>query len=268
VMLASDLDFDRVLKEDEEGLAILDSLPDRLNDQGVYQRIGAHYVEKGDRLRGLGPDGKPFTPPESTADYERARSLFLREVSILQAHHKEDREKKGAFPSIQGDPQLAPVNDDIKAYLMLSKTDQRLGKWDESLQAARDAREVGPTIAEVHLQVHDVLLAMGRRDEAIAALMEGVLSVSSPLLPGKLAEDCENGPQETQCAVGYVGNVPQINPSCPFVRKQACAVSAEVVRMVRKVRGAEAATRVTSQIAAAYGCDQEQKPGTHDAALP
>jgi protein O-mannosyl-transferase len=263
-MRASDLDFDRVLREDERGLAILDPLPDRLNNAEVYQRVATHYVQKGDRLRVPGPDGKLFAPPESISDYERARSILLRDVSIRRAYREASDprlpntdEDMNAYLRLtqtgQGTPTL--VDNEVVAYLMLSQIDRRLGKWDEALRWARQSRAAGPAVAEAHLEVHDVLMAIGRRDEAIAALMEGILLVSNPLLPGKLAEDYENSPRDAQCAVGYAGTVPQINPSCPIVRKEACAVSADVVGLVGKTRGSEAAARVKNQIGAAYGCE-------------
>ncbi len=167
--------------------------------------------------------------------FERAKVLLLRAVSILKAQHEADRQK--GLGRI--DPQLLSSEADANACLMLSETDQRLGEIEDSLRWARQARDVGPMRAEVYERIHDVLLAMGRRDEAMAALMQGLLLTSNKSLEQRLVADYADRPDETKCAISFAEAAPAINFSCGIVRKLACSV-----------RG------LKSDLAAKYGCAQ------------
>ena len=233
LLRAKDPDGDRIFKEDETGLALLDSLPDNLNDALLYYDVGGQYVLIGDSLRRIYPDGKVRTPPESISKYERARKVLLRSLSILRAQHK--------------DP-------DAYTYLMLSQIDYRLGKNDDSLHSAREAQDVQPMVSAVYQRIHEVLITAGRREEAMTALMEGMLLTSDPALEKSLVVDYAANPVESKCTVARSQGVFQIDFSCPAVRKQVCSVSGEAIRLTTKARGQDAAAHMKSDLAAKYGC--------------
>jgi protein O-mannosyl-transferase len=240
-----------VILENERSLAILDRLPDRLNTPAVYLRTGAQYISWAESLQHKGQDGNTLAPPESISKFRRAKVLLLRAVSILNAQHEADREK-----GLRGDPELLSTVVDVGVYLMLSDADQGLGKLEESLRWARQAQDVKPMRAEVYDRIHEVLRAAGRRDEAMAALMQGVLLTSDPGLQSRLVADYADDAEERKCAISYAEAKPAVNFSCGIVRKLACSVSAEVVRMGLKAGGRDKAARLRNELAAQYGCPE------------
>jgi tetratricopeptide (TPR) repeat protein len=204
--------LDAVLLENERSVAVLDHLPDRVNNAAVYLRTGAQYIEWGYSLQ-----------PAGMAKFERAKVLLRRAAAILKAQHEADREKglRG------GDPQLRSTEADANVYLMLSEADERLGNNEEALRWAREAQDVGPKRVEVYERIHDALRAMGRTDEAMAALMQGFLLTSNPRLQGKLVAEYSDRPDEAKCAISFAGATPALDFSCGVVRKLACSVSAK-----------------------------------------
>jgi hypothetical protein len=224
-----------VLPQNERSVAILDHLPDRLNNPAVYLRTGAQYIEWGAGLLERDQDGKLHTPPESAVKYERAKALLLRVVSILKAHHEDDREKGLRT----GDPELLSTQADANTYLMLSETDQRLGNVEAALRRAQEGRELGPKRPEVYERIHDVLLAAGRKDEAMAALMQGVLLTSNKSLERRLVAEYADRPDEAKCAISYAEATPALDFSCAIVRKLACSIP-----------------DLESDLAAKFGCRQ------------
>jgi protein O-mannosyl-transferase len=251
-LIADHDDLVAAIVENERSLAILDRLPDRLNSTGVYLRTAAQYIWQGSKLIQRDEDGKPHLPPDSALKYERARTLLLRAVSILKAQDEADREK--GLP--RGDPVTRNLEAEASAYLMLSEADQRLGRTDEALHSALEGREARPIQPFAYERIHDVLLATGRRDEAMAALMQGVLLTSNTPLQQKLMADYGDRPDESQCAISLAEAAPALNFSCGVVRKLACSVSGEVVRLALKAGGREAAMRLKNELAAKHGCGE------------
>lgn len=251
--LFEESDFDGALAENERSLAILDSLPDQRNSAPTWVRTGAQHIKKGYSLRRRDENGNLFTPPESVAEFARARVILLRTVSILRAQHKDEREKGGLLGQT-GDPKLIRAEADMNAYYLLSEAEQSSGNIEESIQSAREAQEAGPMQPDVYERIHDTLLAARRRDEAMAALMQGVLLTSNPGLKRRLVADYADHPDEGQCAISYAETVPAIDFSCAIVRKLACSVSGEVVRVALKAGGRDRAAHLRSELAAKYGC--------------
>jgi len=247
-------DTDEAIAENERSMAILDSLPDALNDAGVYSTAGSQYVLKAYRLLQPGPAGNLIAPPESVAGLQTARTLLLRSLSIGEAHLKAEAGKGSDVPGETGDPRLIDRDAVARAYLMLSETDQLLGNMDESLQSARRAQTLGPARSEMYGRLHDVLLAAGRGDEATAVLMKGYLLTSDAELQRKLVRDYANDSGEAACAISYAQLAPVIDASCGIVRKQACSVSAAVVGLALKTGGGDKAARLKHELTAKYGC--------------
>jgi tetratricopeptide (TPR) repeat protein len=165
-------------------------------------------------------DGKVHTPPDSASKYERARTILLRAVSIDKAQHEVDLEKG----LTRSDPQLRNLKADGSAYLMLAEVDLRLGNTEEALRLAQEGREARPMLPFAYQRLHDVLRAMGRRDEAMAALMQGLLLTSNKSLEQRLVADYADRPDEAKCAISYAEATPALDFSCGVVRKLACSV--------------------------------------------
>jgi hypothetical protein len=111
---------------------------------------------------------------------------------------------------------------------------------------------------EPYQRIHDALFAAGRKDEALAALMEGMLLTSGPALQRKLVEDYADRPGLTgdgkQCAISYAKLAPEIDFSCPVVRQLACSVSGDAISVALKADGGDVAARLRNEWAAKYGC--------------
>lgn len=247
-------DQDRALREGERSVTLLDPLPDERNDAGIYLRTAQQYGNIADASRRRDADGREVIPPESIPKYERARTLLLHAVAIIKAHHEEDEDKSLGFSGETGNPALIPLDLDFDTYLTLSKTDDRLGKAAESLQYAEEAQTAEPLRPEAYLQIHDLLVGAGRREDALARLMEGQLLSSEPVLQQKLAADYAASPAMNSCALSYAGPEPRINYACAIVRKQVCSVADPVVRNALKALGRDAAIRLKDKLAS-YGCE-------------
>jgi protein O-mannosyl-transferase len=243
--LYAEHDLDGAIAEDERSLAILDSLPDQRNSAPTYVRTGAQHIEKAYTLRRRDEDGKMIATPESAAEFQRAKVILIRAVAIISAQHKAEREEAYGLLGKTGDPKWINTDVDLNAYFMLSEAEQRLGNAEESVQSARKAQEAAPMRPEPYERIHDALFAAGRKDEALAVLMEGMLLTSAPALQRKLVEDYAGRPDGKECAISYAKLAPEVDFSCPVVRQLACSVSAEVIRV---------AARMKNELAAKYGC--------------
>jgi protein O-mannosyl-transferase len=250
------IDYGRALSEGERSVALVDALPDELNDASLYLRTGVQYGSVADNSLRLDSNGKEIIPPEIIPKYERSRTLLLRAAAILKAHHEAELDKSFGFSSAPGNPALYSMDSDFNTFLSLSTTDNRLGKTDESLQYAQQAQSVEPGRPEGYLQLHAALLAAGRRDDAIATLLEGTLITSNATLQQSLVKDYESDPAESQCAVSYAQAEPSINYSCAAVRKQICSITDGAIRTIMQVSGREAASRMKDKLAQ-YGCEAQ-----------
>ncbi len=249
-LLADHADFDTVLTENERSIAILDRLPDRLNNDSVYLRTAAQYIWWGSGLLERNADGSLHTPPKSAAKYERARILLLRAVSILKAQHEDEREKG----LINADRASRNAEADAGTWLMLSEAEQRLGRIDESLRSARQCRDARPMFPDAYQRIHDVFRQSGHMDEALAALMQGIVITASPKLQQMLVAEYSDRPAESKCAISFAQAVPQIDPSCGIVRKLACSVAPEALRLGLQGGGPDTANRIRNELTAKYGC--------------
>jgi protein O-mannosyl-transferase len=228
----SDPDSDKMFVADLQGLHVLDTLPDKLNDANLYYDVAGQFILIGDSLRRIYADGTVVEPEDTIEKYGDARTAVLHCLSILRAQHR----TPSAF-----------------MYLMLSQIESRLGDGHEALRAAHDAREVEPMVPTAYMRIHDLLFPGGWREEATSALMEGWLLTGDSALLQKLVEEYSANPDVSICAI-TPGQGYGIDSSCQVVRKQACAVSAEVVRLRLKASGPETAARLKRELDTKYGC--------------
>jgi hypothetical protein len=249
LLLAQKPDGPRITEEDEAGLAILDPLPDILNDGPVYYNVGAQDVLIGDSLRRRYPDGEIRMSPDSLDMYGRARTALLRSIAIREAQAKAARQP--AAP--RGDETVTSAaggrNAEVFTWLLLSQTEQRLGRAGDALRSARRAQEIGPMIPSVYQRLHDALL-FTHRDDAIAAAMEGLVLTANTNLTNALIKDFVARPDNDKCALTGLS----LNFECPSVHRLICSVSGDAARMALKGGGTEAESRVKNDLTKLYGC--------------
>lgn len=139
-------DIEGALSEMDKALAILDRVPDRLNESAVYYRFGATYLGIGRTSLRRDAYGNTFRP-ESIERYKQARAMLEKSVTIMRAQ---------GFRGPGTEPERI-----TSTFLLLSETDQVLGSTAESLDMAREAQRWAPLSAEVYARLHDSLVAAG-----------------------------------------------------------------------------------------------------------
>jgi tetratricopeptide (TPR) repeat protein len=206
----SHANIDRVIKEVDKSVAILDPLPDFRNNPQAFRMAGGYYLLKGDLQfrRDLNPDTPP--PPAAQAAYRRALPLILRYASIVA--------KVGTSGGIEDAQELLAA-----AYL-------RAGDSGKAFQAAQAARDLAPLKPGVYREMSDVLRASGRADDAAVALFEGVLVTSDPVLRARLALLYRSGLDREGCALIAGPNGPAINQECDIVRQNLCRAAPGALR--------------------------------------
>ena len=117
-----DLTIDRALAEEEQGLALIDSLPAALSGSDFYIRAGMLYADRGDMLR---------AQPESASKYKRARELLLRGRSILHAEERDEsaNSNQASFRS----------DSDVFVDRLIFETERKLAVKDE--EPANNAKQ-------------------------------------------------------------------------------------------------------------------------------
>jgi tetratricopeptide (TPR) repeat protein len=236
-LLASDpghSNIDAVIDQASRSVALLDSLPDRLNDAAAYRMAGAAYLLKGNRQ----------------AD-EKAVPLLLRCAHISELDRQQYPEAQSA-PENEGPASAPNPNDD--AYRLLSLAYLRLGQTQPALAQAAAARTREPMNPEVYRQLSSAFLASGQPDEAATALMEGVLLTSDQSLRLDLLDLYRKGLDSTGCAIMPGPNGPAIDPSCGIVHRHLCKAAAEAIQLSLGIGRRDIAESLRHGAAGQLGC--------------
>jgi protein O-mannosyl-transferase len=240
---ASHGNIDRVIAEMEKSVAILDSVADWHNNPDTYRRAAGYYLTKGDS--------------DGFQAYRRALELLLRCRSIVQASNQRLASKERPL----GHP--APQPDESKIADLertISITYLRLKDPGKALDAAAAARELEPLNAQSYRQLSASLVAGGRADEAAVALVEGTLVTSDVGLRQELLNLYQSGLDTKGCAITRSPYGPAVNPSCEIVRKHACAATAGVLRLYRKLGREDLAGPARAVASTTFGCPSDLIP--------
>jgi protein O-mannosyl-transferase len=161
--------INREVEEARQSMALIDSLPDFRSDPAIYRLAATLYLNQGDPLRGHDSLGRPVNTTGSSQAYQSALRALQRNAAIIQAirtHNPELKRLAANSPSGYVDEEAA------RLFSMLYA---RLGDVDKALDAAIQARGADPLNPEMYLQIADVFLAAGRREDAATALMDGMI---------------------------------------------------------------------------------------------
>jgi protein O-mannosyl-transferase len=207
--------LDAAIAEMEKSVALLQPLPDALNDARTHRQLASYYVERGDTIGRDALERHTALPPQSVEAYRRAVAMLQRTLAIVEASAKERPH--------------ATVSAD--AYRLLSAAHLRLGEIEPAVDAAERARALEPASVVGHRQLAAALLTANRYDEAATALMTGSLLTSSPELRQILIDVYRRGLDSDGCAVAATASGPVLNPSCAIVRRHLCAASVDASRL-------------------------------------
>jgi len=216
---ASFADLNLIITEEEKSMAILDTLPDSLKISDPYIAAGEYYLMKGDYLR-------QRSGAEAAAAYQRALQIALQALPLANA----DRRASNLQEQVAGLATSPSADQDSEAYQLLSTLYLRTGDFEKARETGGVARTLAPLLPQVHRQVADALLGLGRGDEAAIALAEGILITSNSGLRQELADVYRKAdPKGCETTQGPGGSL-QINASCEAVRRDFCAASVDALK--------------------------------------
>jgi tetratricopeptide (TPR) repeat protein len=233
-LLASHSEIDAVVAQASQSVALLDGLPDGLNDAPTYRLAGVALLLKDDRQ----------------AD-EKAVPLLLRCARIVETGHQQDLETQRARGIAA--PASAP-NPDDDVYRLLSLAYLRLGQTQPALAQGAAARTREPMNPEAYRQLSLALRANGQPDEAAVVLIEGTLLTSDQSLRQDLLTLYREGLDSKGCATMPGPNGPAINPSCESVRRHICRAAAEAIDLSLKMGRPDIAASLRHGAPAQVGC--------------
>jgi len=113
-------------------------------------------------------------------------------------------------------------------YVQMAKLQLRLGQKSEALDAALRARDLDPGNPVTHRTLAGVLLDADREQDAVVALVAGVLITQNGALRQDLLRLYRAGLDPGNCAMNPDGT---LNFSCGTVHRNVCAAAPEVVRL-------------------------------------
>jgi tetratricopeptide (TPR) repeat protein len=245
----------RILEEEEKSLAILNSLPDPLNIEGVYSTAGQQYALQGDLLQRRGSNGQMTVTPESTRSYQRSLELLLHGVAIdraLNENYGKAELARGKDPSDIIPVGMAPM------YYVLAATCMRLGKFEEAYSAAAYAVRLSPSYADAYVAMGQALLALNRKEDAAISLWEGALITGSQQNYPYLLNLYTTGLDPKGCSFVRTSTGVSLNPSCEIVHSDICKASAALTDVLLQDQQQGPADEIRNQALVKFGCSLDE----------
>jgi hypothetical protein len=218
--------IDQVLAEAEKMLAILRPLPPLERNADSWRRAASWYLAKGD--------------PAST---KRAMELLQECLTIATAQEEHARRLPRFDPETNP---LATAREDVKRMMS--------GAYLQAGDASK-AMAMDPENPDVWRREARSLAESGRGDEAIVALMEGVMLTVDPGLRQAVVEMYRAGFDPHGCALlpGQDGR-PALNPACDTVHAHLCKASAAAIDLREKSGRRDLADQLRGMAARDFAC--------------
>jgi len=237
--------LDQVLAQAEQGLVILDHVPNADNSADAYRWTAGYYYTKGDLLRRADASGKLVSPPDGLQAFHRAVELLNRALEIMGWAGQDFRAKAAAY---ERDVNVGA------ACRALSQSYDGLDDPQAAYDAASRAVAADPLNADSYLQLSRVLVRAGQLEGAATALLQG-----STLAPGKritdeLAKVFRSGLDPQSCALKQVGQGYALNPACEPVRRLLCPALSNAAAIRMQTGRPDLAAQLSSREMPAYGC--------------
>ena len=220
------------LAEAEKSIAILAPLPPARNNADTWRRAATWYDAKGD--------------PASLA---RALQLLERCKAIVTAQAEAARARPGTPAD---DPALAAPADVDR---LIATVQLRMGNSGAALDASRRSVEAEPANPAAWRQYSDALGLSSRVDDAVVALIEGVLLTRDPDLRLRLVELYQHGAGGGCALLSGPNGTAAINPACPEVRRHLCAAAARAIGLRLREGHPDMAEQLHASGLRDFGCD-------------
>lgn len=242
--------LDAAIAEIERSVAILDPLPDEVNNADTYMVAGGFLVQKGDRLR------HGTSPAAAEASYRRALAVLKRGDQIVRTTNRLEEERAHGNPALMGPPtRFAPL------YRLLAAAYLRLNENEQSLTNALYARELASTDAESYKQLAFSYWSVHDSERAAITLMEGTMLTSDSSLKDAVIDLYRSGLDDEGCAVVNRNGVLSLNPICPMVRRHLCAAAANAIQRHIQTGHPDLAENLKLTATGQFGCDASSISG-------
>jgi hypothetical protein len=232
--------IDGVIAEAERSVALLDSVPDRLNSYQSFRQAGAYYLDKADEQRRRASAGDSGAATAAARGYQRSLSLLQRALLIVRAG--------------SAGVDRASVAPEADVQRLLAAAHLGLDDPAAALGAATRARALDPLSALAYRLAADAQLGLRRPDAAAVTLMVGSIVTGDAGLGEALMGLYRSGLDETGCAVVSGAGGPALNPSCALVRQHLCLASAEAVELNERLGRHDRAEQARAFAAGQAGC--------------
>jgi len=240
--------LDDAIAELEKSMAILDPLPDAINNAETYMMAGDFYLQKGDRLGFNNAGGVPSAA--GTASYRRALAALKRGDGVVQTTNRLEQEGARGNRTLKGPPtRFAPL------YRMLSAVYLRLNDNEQSLKEALYTRELAPGDPDTYRQLASSYSAVQNPEQGAIVLLEGIILTSNPSLRDAAISLYRSGVDVEGCAAVWHENEVSLNPSCGIVHRHICAASADAIQLLVRAGRREQAADVKKMALGPVGCD-------------
>jgi hypothetical protein len=229
--------LDRAIHEVEQGLAIIDPLPDERNTPIGYDLTGLCYRKKGEMQS---------SAEQSYYWNQKALAVLLRGRRI-DLKLSEEWSRKSRLRGVQANYTWSSL------YMQLGLTYLHLSEPRLALKSLEYGRLAHPD-AVFFQEIANAHTAMGDRKEAAVTLMEGVImNPSQVALVTQLVEIYSQiDPQG--CALNRVTGGSTLNLNCPLVRGDLCKASRNVVRLDVQMGRRADADATKSRAISNWGC--------------
>ncbi len=245
--------IERGRKEAETSVSLLDPLPDSRKIADAYCLAGGYSLIAGDMLSRQEPDGRILVSAAGNEEYQRGIRILQRCAAIDKSVRAAYIQKLNAERPLKS-MALIPASGDPQPYLMLSVAYLRLSDPDKAAEAAGQALHLHPRNPVAYRQIANVFLMKDRKEDAAAALTEGMLLTSDPALTAALLDLYHKGPDSNTCALTQTANGPIIDPRCEPARKQICAVAPEIIQARLQNGRLDLAEQQRRSFLEDYGC--------------
>jgi hypothetical protein len=240
--------LDQVVAAIDRSVTILEQAPPEGRPWKTYRQAAVYALEYGDQLRARGPvtavTAEPFKKAEA---YSREHIRAVASTAI------------GERASLLSGDQVRELAD---AHGLLASALLRLGRLDEAVGAATDARRLQPGNPVTHRVLAGALSEANRPGDAATALLTGFLITGDATLRDTAIGLYRGGLDTRGCAISDSPTGPTLNPTCPMVAEHLCAAAREASELQRSRGRADLASGIDQMAAQRFGCAQTPDPLT------
>lgn len=170
---------DRMIALDEQGIQIVNKLPNQLNSSRMYLHLGMYYQLKADTLCTPGPNDTVQIPVEAQAFYHKSIQTLEDGIKVDRAFNEMNKTKqrrRGDPEEVINDAGLGPIYGTLAmAYARLGNVNDALRRLDYGIQLDATDPDNFARLGMIHFQnrnyedaaiamIQSVLLDSNRRD--------------------------------------------------------------------------------------------------------